>query len=74
MLTELVEAIGPERRIISSITVGINPLMKYDNGQDRMVSGATGLGGFGFPGIVRKGSLSIAGRTLVEKGRLTLPT
>jgi len=71
MLKELVEAVQPEKRTLSSITVGLNPLMKYENGQDRMVSGATGLGGFGFPGIMRKGSLSLAGRTLVQKGRLT---
>jgi leucyl aminopeptidase (aminopeptidase T) len=69
-LKELVEAIDPEKRTLSSITVGLNPLMKYENGQDRMVSGAIGLGGFGFAGIVRKGSLSVAGRSLVQKGRL----
>jgi hypothetical protein len=45
--------------------------MRYENGQDRMVSGAIGLGGFGFSGIVRSGSLSVAGNNLVQKGRLT---
>jgi len=71
MLRELVEALQLEKRTLSSITVGLNPLMKYENGQDRMVSGAIGLGGFGFSGIVRRGSLSEAGRTLVQKGKLT---
>jgi leucyl aminopeptidase (aminopeptidase T) len=70
-LKDLVEAVQPENRTLSSITVGLNPLMKYENGQDRMVSGAIGLSGFGFAGIVRKGSLSGVGRTLVQKGRLT---
>ena len=70
-LKDLVEAVQPEKRTLSSITVGLNPLMKYENGQDRMVSGAIGLGGFGFSGIVRRGSLSEAGTTLVQKGKLT---
>jgi leucyl aminopeptidase (aminopeptidase T) len=69
-LEELVEAVSPEKRTLSSVTVGLNPLMKYENGQDRMVSGAIGIGGFGFAGIVRKGSLAVGGRTLVQKGRL----
>jgi leucyl aminopeptidase (aminopeptidase T) len=71
MLSELVEAVQPERRALSLITVGLNPLMKYENGQDRIVSGAVGLGGFGFSGAVRRGSLSVAGRNLVQKGTLT---
>jgi len=69
-LTELVEAVLPEKRTLSQLIVGLNPLMKYENGQDRMVSGAIALGGFGFLGTVRRGSLSAAGRTLVEKGKL----
>jgi leucyl aminopeptidase (aminopeptidase T) len=72
MLAELVEAVQPERRTLSLITVGINPLMKYENGQDRMVSGAIGLGGFGLSGIVRRGDLSVGGRNLIQKGKLTL--
>ena len=69
-LTELVEAVQPEKRTLSQLIVGLNPLMRYENGQDRMVSGAIGLGGFGFLGTVRRGSLSVAGRTLVRKGKL----
>jgi len=69
-LTELVEAVEPEKRTLSQLIVGLNPLMKYENGQDRMVSGAIALGGFGFMGTVRSGSLSAAGRTLVKKGKL----
>ena len=71
MLEELVEAVQPEKRTLSSITVGLNPLMKYENGQDRMVSGAIGLAGFGFAGIARRGSLDVAGRSLVKQGKLT---
>ncbi len=71
MLTELVESVQLEKRALSLVTIGLNPLMKYENGQDRMVSGAVCLGGFGFLGAVRRGSLSVAGRTLVQKGKLT---
>jgi hypothetical protein len=35
-----------------------------------MVAGAVGLAGFGFSGAVRRGSLSVVGRSLVRRGRL----
>jgi leucyl aminopeptidase (aminopeptidase T) len=70
MLAELVEGVEPEKRALSSVTVGLNPLMRYENGQDRMVAGAVGLAGFGFSGAVRRGSLSVVGRSLVRRGRL----
>jgi leucyl aminopeptidase (aminopeptidase T) len=69
-LAALVEAVQPERRVLSFVTLGLNPLMRYENGQDRMVSGAIGLGGFGFTGTVKSGSLSVGGRALVQKGKL----
>jgi leucyl aminopeptidase (aminopeptidase T) len=70
MLDELVKAVQPEKRALSFVTVGINPLMRYENGQDRMVAGAMSVGGFGFSGIVRKGSLTVGGKALVQKGKL----
>lgn len=74
MLDELLEAVTPEKRTLTSVFVGLNPLMRYEYGQDRMVSGAVGLGGFGFVGTVRRGSLSVEGKVLVEKGKLKPPT
>lgn len=73
MLKALMEAVQPEKRVISSLTVGINPLMRYENGQDRMVSGAIGFGGFGFQATIRRGTLSVSGKTIVEKGKLPAP-
>jgi leucyl aminopeptidase (aminopeptidase T) len=71
MLKALVEAVDPEKRVIYSLTVGLNPAMKYESGQDRLVSGAIGIGGgFGFQATVRRGTLSVSGNTLVEKGKL----
>jgi leucyl aminopeptidase (aminopeptidase T) len=72
LLTGLVEAVQADKRILSSVTVGINPLMKYEYGQDRIVSGAISLIGFGFNGVIRRGSLTVAGKSLVQKGKLSV--
>lgn len=70
ILAELAGAVQPEKRTLSFVTVGFNPVIKYDFGQDRLVSGTISLGGFGFSGIVRKGTLSAGGSQLVYRGRL----
>lgn len=74
VLSELVESVQPEKRALSLLTIGINPSMKYDNGQDRMVAGALAVSGFGLSGIVRNGTLALGGRPLVQKGRLSVQT
>jgi leucyl aminopeptidase (aminopeptidase T) len=71
MLSELIEGLQPEKRVLSLVTIGINPSMKYENGQDRMVAGALAVSGFGLSGIIRKGTLSVGGRSIVLKGRLS---
>jgi leucyl aminopeptidase (aminopeptidase T) len=72
MLSELIGGLQPEKRVLSLVTIGINPSMKYENGQDRMVSGALGVSGFGLSGIIRKGTLSLSGgRQIVRSGRLS---
>ena len=70
MVAELVETVPPEKRALTTVMVGLNPLMRYENGQDRMVSGAVGLAGFGFTGTVRSGSFSVGGKAVVQKGKL----
>ena len=74
MLSELIEGVQPEKRVLSLVTIGINPSMKYDDGQDRMVAGALAVSGFGLSGIVRNGTLALGGRPLVQKGRLSVQT
>jgi leucyl aminopeptidase (aminopeptidase T) len=69
-LSGLVEGLQPEKRALSLVNIGINPLMKYGNGQDRMVAGAISVGGFGLSGIVRNGTLSLGGKAIVQKGKL----
>jgi len=71
ILSELIEGLQPEKRVLSLVTIGINPSMKYDNGQDRMVAGALAVSGFGLSGIIRNGSLSLGGTSIVQKGRLS---
>ncbi len=73
VLSQLVEAVPYENRTLSSIMVGLNPLMKYDFGQDRMVWGSLNLAGFGFAGVVRKGTLRAGDRIIVDKGSLSFP-
>jgi leucyl aminopeptidase (aminopeptidase T) len=74
MLAELVGAVQPDKRCLSSVTIGLNPVMKYEFGQDRIVSGAIGLSGFGFNGVIRRGSLHVAaGKSVVQKGKISLP-
>jgi len=70
ILSELIDGVQPEKRSLSLLTVGINPSMKYENGQDRMVAGALAVSGFGLSGIIRNGTLTLGGRQVVQKGRL----
>ena len=71
-LTQLVEGVPFEKRSIASIMVGLNPLMKYEQGQDRVVSGSISLAGFGFSGVVRKGTLRVGDRLVVQSGKLAI--
>jgi len=73
MLDELLESVPPEKRVLSSVAVGLNTSMRYGFGQDRMVSGAVALSGFGFTGIARRATLAAGGTTVVEKGKLVYP-
>jgi leucyl aminopeptidase (aminopeptidase T) len=56
---------------VSYLTVGLNPLMRYGYAQDRFVEGALCLN-LGFNAIIRDGDLTIDGKQIVEKGKLTL--
>lgn len=69
----LLNAIAEEKRSITRASVGLNPVLKYGYSQDRFVSGAIGItiGSFGISGVVASGMLSIGGKIVVEKGRLT---
>ena len=70
-LNKLVESAPEDSRKLSMLTIGLNPLMKYGYGQDRLVEGAIGLGlAFRYQGVVQKGSLTSVERKIVDKGKL----
>jgi aminopeptidase len=69
-LDSIVGNLTSERRVLSMITIGLNPLLPYGYAQDRFVAGSVGLSGFGFTGIVKNATLKIGAESVVEKGKL----
>jgi len=70
VLEPILESLPESDRTMKLITIGFNPEMKFGNSQDRFVTGAIGIGGFGFTGIVRKGTLTVEGASVVDRGRI----
>ena len=66
----MLESVSPDQRRLKLMLVGLNPEMPYGAGQDRFVEGSITLGGFGFRGQVKNGSLQASGRGIVADGRL----
>lgn len=66
----MLESVPPDQRRLNLLLVGVNPEMSYGIGQDRFVAGSMTIGGFGFRGLVKKGSLSVSGRRVVSGGSL----
>ena len=58
-LGKLVGALAPEKRRLTLVGIGLNPVLRFGYGQDRFVRGAVMLAGFGFTGSVARGSLSL---------------
>jgi leucyl aminopeptidase (aminopeptidase T) len=67
---KLMDAVAPEKRRLTVFGLGFNPTLGYGFGQDRFVRGSLILGGFGFTGLVKKGSLSVGRSTILDQGRL----
>lgn len=70
LVDRLVGAVPKEKRRLAWAQVGLNPLMRRGFGQDRFSSGTIALSGFGFTALVRKGTLSSAGKSIVKQGNL----
>jgi len=70
-LKKLIDAVPAERRNVGLLTVGLNPKLGYGWGQDRFVEGSVTLAGFGFTGVVQKGTLAVAGSKIVTGGKLS---
>jgi len=72
-LQKLLDAVAPESRRLTLLGIGFNPALGFGYGQDRFVKGSITLAGFGFTGLVKKGSLSIAKSRIMDQGRFTSP-
>jgi aminopeptidase len=72
-LDQVLVGLSEEKKNLNTMTIGLNPQLPYGYGQDRFVAGAIGLMGFGITGIVSKGTLTIGGQAVVEKGKLARP-
>jgi leucyl aminopeptidase (aminopeptidase T) len=70
VVDEVLASIKESNRRISLVTVGLNPKLSFGNALDRFVLGAIGISGFGFTGIVRKGTLAVGESKLVVNGTL----
>jgi leucyl aminopeptidase (aminopeptidase T) len=67
---KLIGSVPPAERRLKLLSVGLNPELGYGWGQDRFVEGSVSLGGFGFRGQVKKGTLNVEGSGIVSSGRL----
>ena len=68
-LQKLLDAVAPEKRRLSLLGIGFNPALGFGYGQDRFVKGSITLAGFGFTGLVKKGSLGVGNSVIMEQGR-----
>lgn len=69
-LDAILGGLPPEKRRLTVLSVGLNPLMKHGFGRDAFVRGTITLGGFGFTAVIRGGGLAAGGAELVSDGKL----
>lgn len=70
LLNSLIEKIAEEKRQISFVEIGMNPLMKYGYAQDRFVSGAITIGLPRLAGVISNASFTVSGGAVVKDGRI----
>lgn len=70
---KLIGGIPPEERKLELLGIGLNPRFGYGLGQDRFVIGSVTLSGFGFTGLVKRGTLKVGGSKVLENGTLGGP-
>ena len=70
IMKKIFASVPPEERSLKLLVLGLNPELGYGLGQDRFVEGALNLGGFGFRGLVKKGTLNVKGSDVVKGGRI----
>lgn len=70
MLEKLVTQIPEEKRRLTHMGVGLNPVLRFGYGQDRFVRGAVTLLGLGFTATVKGGDLSSGGSQILGHGAI----
>jgi leucyl aminopeptidase (aminopeptidase T) len=70
ILDKLLNNTDESGRLLSNVTIGLNPFVKPGYGIDRMSAGMIGVYGFGFSGFVKSGNLTVNGKSVVEGGKL----
>lgn len=71
-LRSLERVISEKERVPPFLMIGLNPLMRFGYAQDRFPEGSVTVPA-GFGGVVRKGTLTIGGVTVVKEGKLVGP-
>lgn len=69
-LQRWLDTIPAEKRRVSSVEIGLNPVLKYRYGQDRFVSGSVTVNLPRLAAVAEKATLTIRGKEQVRKGRL----
>jgi leucyl aminopeptidase (aminopeptidase T) len=69
-LGKVLDGVPEEKRRVTLMGVGLNPVLKYGFGQDRFVKGTVTLAGLGFTPVVRKGTLSAGPTEILSKGNV----
>ena len=67
---KLAAAASEKSRQATSMTVGLNPLLKYGYGQNAHSAGVVGVRVLGVNFTTNRGSLSVGGKTVVAHGRI----
>jgi leucyl aminopeptidase (aminopeptidase T) len=70
-LESLVMPIAEEKRHLTLMGVGLNPVLRYGFGQDRFARGTVTLAGLGFNAVIKKSGLSVSGNPLLTKGNFS---
>ncbi|MDA4112118.1 MAG: hypothetical protein OK439_06230, partial [Thaumarchaeota archaeon] len=74
ILDSLIQSLPEDKRILSLLTIGLNPSIKHGYAQDRFVGGSISLGGFGFTASARSATFRVGGKTVIEKGKIANQT
>ncbi|MDA4128412.1 MAG: aminopeptidase [Thaumarchaeota archaeon] len=70
MVDEILKSVEESNRALSLLTIGLNDKLGFGLGLDRFVEGSIAISGFGFVGILRRGTLAVDGSPIVARGEV----